>query len=359
MLDSGRMGLIELDQDLNVDKCLGMLVSSLSIGRHIGDEIPLLIGMDNILDEIVSGRKPSVTLPRVMLQEGALAAKVLSVEILPSEISNRLRILIRDETELAELEQSILQQRNELTLANEALSEAKLQLEAALKEKATFLANISHDLKTPLQVIMGNAELLRGDLSKEEREGFLQDVLDNSNFLLALINDLLDASALEAGQLKFVEEPVDIMGVLEQTLSTARQMPYGQRRKFELNQNDGNPLILADPMRLRRLLLNLVSNAVKFTDDGGCIAVKAGAVDTGDFIIEIDDDGCGIEPELMQHAFEPFTKGGVNEGTGLGLYIAKGLAELHDAHLVLFSEPGAGTKARLSLPKSRVLKAST
>ena len=352
------MGLIELDPELKIEKCLGTLVSWLSIGNQASDVIPFLIGLDDVLDEIASGRKPSLTFPRVAVQEGALTDKVLSLKIMPSEQPDRLRILIRDETELASLEQNVLQQRNELTLSNKALSKAKLQAEEALREKASFLANISHDLKTPLQVIMGNAEILRGDLSKEERESFLQDVLDNSNFLLALITDLLDASAMEADQLKLTEEAVDISALLERTLSTARQMPIGQRRHFELSLEDSNSSIMADPMRLRRLLLNLVSNAVKFTADGGRIAVRAGSVKTGDFVIEIEDDGCGIEPDMMKRVFEPFTTGSTAEGSGLGLYIAKGLADLHQADLRLSSEPGAGTKARLCLPKSRVSKAS-
>lgn len=353
------MGLIELDADQKIDKCLGTLVRWLSAGSQASDVIPFLIGLDDILHEIVNGQRPSLTFPRVTLPEGSLADKVVSLEIMPSEEPDRLQILIRDETEIANLEQNILQQRNELSLTHEALSKAKLQAEAALREKASFLANISHDLKTPLQVIMGNAEILRGDLSKEEREGFLQDVLDNSNFLLALITDLLDASAMEADQLKIVEEPVDISALLERTLSTARQMPSGQRRHFELSLEESNSSILADPMRLRRLLLNLVSNAVKFTDDGGRIAVKAGSLKSGDFVIEIEDDGCGIEPDMMKQAFEPFTTGNAAEGSGLGLYIAKGLADLHEADLMLSSEPGEGTKAKLSFPKSRVTKAST
>lgn len=353
------MGLIELDPDRKIDKCLGTLVSRLSIGNQASDVIPFLTGLDDVLDEIISGRRSSLTFPRVAVQEGSLASKVLSLEIMSSEVPGRLQILVRDETELASLEQNILQQRNELALTNDALSKAKLQAEEALREKASFLANISHDLKTPLQVIMGNAEILRGDLSNEEREGFLQDVLDNSNFLLALITDLLDASAMEADQLKLTEEAVDISALLERTLSTARQMPLGHRRHFELSVDDGDSSIMADSMRLRRLLLNLMSNAVKFTNDGGHIAVRAGSADTGDLVIEIEDDGCGIEPDMMKQVFEPFTTGSATEGSGLGLYIAKGLADLHDGDLMLFSEPGAGTKARLSLPKSRILKAST
>ena len=352
------MGLITLDLDRKIDACLGTLVSWLPIGSRASDAIPFLTGLDDVLDEIVSGQRASLKLPRVAFQGGALADKVLSLEIMPSETPDRLQVLVRDETELANLERNVLQQRNELTLANEALSEARQRAEAALREKSSFLANISHDLKTPLQVIMGNAEILKGDLPEDERKAFLEDVLDNSNFLLALITDLLDASVLEAGQLKLIEEAVDVSALLERILAMAGRMQGGKERRFELTLDDKKQAILADPMRLQRLLLNLVSNAVKFTDNGGWIAVRAGPTTTGDFVIEIEDDGVGIESGLIKRVFEPFMTGSAAEGVGLGLHIAKGLAELHGADLSLLSEPGSGTTAVLCLPKFRVLSAS-
>ena len=352
------MGLITLDSNGKINSCLGTLVSWLPIGSDADEAMPLLAGLDEVLDEVSSGKRSSFSLPRVAFQMGELEDKVVSLEIMQAETPERLHILVRDETELANLEQSIHQQRNELSLANQALSEAKLRIEAALREKSSFLAKISHDLKTPLQVIMGNAEILRGDLPKDEREAFLQDVHDNSNFLLALITDLLEASALEVDQMKLTEEVVDVGALLQRMLSMVRQLPEGRERHFELSIHD-HQKIMADPMRLQRLLLNVVGNALKFTDEGGHIALKAKSCGTGDFIIEVQDDGCGVEPDMMKRVFEPFVTGNQTEGSGLGLHIAKGLAELHDADLTLLSEPGAGTIARLRLPRSRVVNPPT
>lgn len=344
-----------LDQHGRIRASLGGLVSHLPPGSLASEVMPVLIGLDDILTQIAANRRPPLTLSRVTVQEGDRASRTLSLKIMQSEPPGGLEILVRDETEITRLEQNILQQRNELALANEALADAKQRVEAALREKSSFLANISHDLKTPLQVIIGNAEILRGDLPDEEREAFLQDVLDNSNFLLALITDLLDASALEADQLKLTEDMVDVRSILERILSMARQMPNGRTRHFDVRIDDGPHTVFVDPMRLQRLLLNVVSNAVKFTDDGGRIAMRVGLDSEGRLVIEIDDDGCGLEPALMQHVFEPFTMGVASDGSGLGLHIAKGLADLHDADLTVMSELGAGATVKLRLPKSRVV----
>lgn len=357
LLDSGRLGVVVLGPDRRIDGCLGTLVSSLAAGSLASEVLPFLAGLDDVLDEIASGQRSSFTLPRVALEQGSLAERILSFEIMPSETPDGLQILVRDESELAGLEQNVLQQRNELALANEALTEAKQRMELALREKSSFLANISHDLKTPLQVIMGNAEILRGDLPEEERQSFLQDVLDNSNFLLALITDLLDASALEVDQLELTEDVVDINALLERALSMMRQVPDGKDRHFTLDIDGESHAVLADPMRLRRLLLNVLGNAVKFTDDGGQITVRASTTSMGDLLIEIEDDGCGIDPLMMKRVFEPFTRGGKAEGSGLGLHIAKKLADLHEAELTLSSERDAGTVVRLRLPKFRVVNA--
>ncbi|NJO36258.1 MAG: HAMP domain-containing histidine kinase [Rhizobiales bacterium] len=352
------MGLIALDQQHRIDACWGTLVHGLPLGTKATDAMPFLAGLDDVLDDIKEGKRCSLTLPRLALKQGNWTDKVLSLDVALSEDTGGLRILIRDETDLGHLEQKVLQQRNELALANEELAHAKKRAEAALREKASFLANISHDLKTPLQVIIGNAEILRGDLCQEEREAFLQDVLENSNFLLCLMNDLLDASALEANQLKLTEEAVDIKAMLERILSMVRKMPNGRERRFDVRIDDHDQAIMADPMRLQRLLLNIVSNAVKFTDRGGRISVRAGSDHKGNFAIEVEDDGCGIDDDLMKRVFEPFTMGARSDGSGLGLHIAKGLADLHEAKLTLSSEPGVGTTARLCLPRSRIVNSS-
>jgi signal transduction histidine kinase len=284
-----------------------------------------------------------------------LAERTLSLDIAPSDRPGGLEILLKDETEISVMEQRVLQQRNELSLTSQALKDEKERAEAALRAKASFLANISHDLKTPLQVIIGNAEILRGNLPEEEREAFLQDVLDNSNFLLALITDLLDASSIESDQLDLTEDVVPVGALMERVVSMARGMPNGRDRSFKVSVEPSDSAIVADPMRLQRLLLNLVSNAVKFTRNGGRVAVNAKRDDEGRFVICIEDNGCGIEPDLMKRVFDPFTMGGLAEGSGLGLHIAKGLADLHGADLSLSSSPGVGTTVRLTLPESRVV----
>ena len=358
LLDRSRMGLIMVDRERRVEACVGGLVSEISQGYPVIDALPVLAGLDGILDEVAFGDRSSFSLPRVTLRDGPLADRMLSLDIAPSDVSGNIQILLKDESDFSGIEQRVLQQRNELALSSQALKDEKERAEAALRVKASFLANISHDLKTPLQVIIGNAEILRGNLPEEEREAFLQDVLDNSNFLLALITDLLDASSIEADQMELTEDVIPIKALLERILSMAKGMPNGRDRFFTMSIEPSDSAILADPMRLQRLLLNLVSNAVKFTSSGGRIAVDARREEGGRFVIGIEDNGCGIEPELMKRVFEPFTMGGIAEGSGLGLHIAKGLADLHGADLDLSSRPGLGTKVRLSLPESRVVRSA-
>lgn len=353
------MGLVVLNADRTVRAHYGKLVDWLVLGDTAKEALPVLIGLDGIFDQISAGDLPSFSLPRVSWQGGEVDDRVFSLEIVPAGEPGALHVVLRDETDIAALEQEVIQQRNELSLAYEALASAKDHAEKALRDKAAFFANVSHDLKTPLQVIMGNAEILRGDLPGDERDGFLQDITDNSNYLLTLITDLLEASALEAEQVALVEEPIDIDRMLERVLTMARQLPGGASRQFALASDDRSPLIMGDPMRFQRLLLNIVSNAVKFTGDGGRVAINIERTDDGELALEIKDDGCGIEPEMMNRVFEPFTRSGQAEGSGLGLHIANGLATLHDARLSLVSEPGSGTTATLSLPSSRLVEKPT
>ena len=349
------MGLVVIDADRFIRARYGRLVDWLVLGSKVSEAIPVLIGLDDILEQISSGDLSSFSLPRVSWHGVDVEDQVFSLEIVPADESDLLHIVLRDETEIATLEQDIIQQRNELSLAYEAVAKAKDRAEKALREKAAFLANVSHDLKTPLQVIMGNAEILKSELPEAERDDFLQDILDNSSFLLTLITDLLEASALEAEQLALVEEPIDIDRMLERILAMARQLPGGASRRFDLAIGDKATLVRGDPMRFQRLLLNIVSNAVKFTGEDGHVAIEVRRSDDGGLTLEVKDDGCGIEPEVINRAFEPFTRFGAAEGSGLGLHIAKGIATLHEADLSLASEPGLGTTATLSLPKSRLV----
>ncbi len=356
LLDSGRIGLVVLEPDQKIGACHGKLVDWLKPGQAATEALSILVGLEDVLEQMAGGELRSFSMPRVAWHESAVAERVLSLEIAPADEPGSLQLLLRDETEMAALEQEVIQRRNELSLANDALRKATMRAEQLLREKTALLANVSHDLKTPLQVIMGNAEILKNDLSEAERDGFLQDILDNSDFLLTLITDLLEASAIEAGQLELVEEPVDLKEMLERVLAMARQLPGGKSRNFERKGEAEVIVIRGDPMRLQRLLLNLVSNAVKFTDHGGQVTVRVYLEDDGDLMIDVSDDGCGIDPGLQASVFDPFARSGHAEGSGLGLHIAKGLANLHDAELSLASKPDRGTTISLRLPKGRLIE---
>ncbi len=359
LFDSGRMGLVVLDRHHAVSKRLGKLVDWLSPGVKVTEAVPFLVGLEEVLDEIAAERRVSFMLPRMKWVNSEAGEWIFSLEVLPGERPGQVHIVFRDETEIATLEQEVIQQRNELALVNERLEKARRHAEQALRDKAAFFANISHDLKTPLQVIMGNVEILRtardDDMSRSERNRFLEDIHDNSVFLLNLITDLLEASSLDVSQVELVEEPTDLGDMLQRLLTMVRQLPGGAGLRLDLTMDDHPAWIMADPMRLQRLLLNILSNAVKFTDDRGHIAVSARRAEDESLVIEVKDDGCGIEAEMLAHVFEPFTRSGRAEGSGLGLHIAKGLADLHDADLTLSSQPGAGTTAMLRLPKSRLI----
>ncbi len=176
------MGLVVLDPDQAIHACYGRLVNWLTPGPKATEAIPVLVGLEDILEQIMAGDLGSFSLPRVSWHQIEVEDLVFSLEIVPADEPGLLHIVLRDETQIAALEQEVIQKRNELSLAYDHLAKAKDRAEKALREKAAFLANVSHDLKTPLQVIMGNAEILKGELPQSERDGFLQDILDNSDF---------------------------------------------------------------------------------------------------------------------------------------------------------------------------------
>jgi signal transduction histidine kinase len=358
-LESGRIGLVTLDPDRRVSARHGRLVRWFPLQAEAADAIPFLVGLEQVLDEVAAGARTTFELAKLGWVRPDGAAEVLSLSILKGEAPGTLEIWFQDETETAALHQELVQSRNELALREAALIEARATAEAALRAKAAFLANVSHDLKTPLQVIIGNAEILGGAdvaaLAADERDLYLEDIRENGAFLLSLITDLLEGSALEAGKVELAEEPVALRPFLERLLAMVRQLPEAERREISLEPDGADHRLLADPMRLQRLLLNLLANAVQYSGAGGRVRLRAGTAGEGDLLIEVEDDGPGIEPTLRERLFEPFSPGANTRGSGLGLHIAKGIAEVHGATLDLASPEAGGTKASLRLPASRLL----
>jgi signal transduction histidine kinase len=234
------------------------------------------------------------------------------------------------------------------------------QLEIANKHKSEFLANMSHELRTPLNAIIGFSEVLLerlfGELN-DKQDDYLKDIHTSGRHLLALINDILDLSKVEAGRMELELSTFDLPTAISNAMSLIRER--AQRHAIELAV-DVDPqigAIVADERKFKQILLNLLSNAVKFTPDGGRIDVTARRHGS-DVVIAVHDTGIGIATADQQAAFEEFRQVGrdyttKHEGTGLGLALTRRFVELHGGRIGVDSEPGKGSTFTFTMPGTR------
>lgn len=243
------------------------------------------------------------------------------------------------------------------------LRQARDDSERANAAKAEFVANMSHEFRTPLNAIIGFAQVLRdemfGPLGSPRYGSYVADILESGEHLLELVNDILDLAKADAGRLELEENLVDIRLLIEQSMRFVRDRAARERIVMETRLDSGLPRLLGDGRRLRQLLLNLLTNSVKFTPHGGSITITAGLCPAGGIEIAIADTGIGMTSEELKVALEPFgqiqrRRHGRLEGTGLGLPIASRIAQMHGGALEIDSAPGKGTTARVLLPPSRI-----
>jgi signal transduction histidine kinase len=231
------------------------------------------------------------------------------------------------------------------------------QLEAASRHKSEFLANMSHELRTPLNAILGFSEVLAermfGELNPKQEE-YLRDIHTSGQHLLSLINDILDLSKVEAGRLELELASFNLPMAVENAMTLVRERAtrHGITLDQAIDDRVGN--IVADERKVKQILLNLLSNAVKFTPAGGRIGLTATA--TAEAItISVSDTGIGIAPEDQATIFEEFRQVGRDdarkqEGTGLGLTLAKKFVELHGGQIWVQSQVGQGSTFSFTLP---------
>jgi signal transduction histidine kinase len=239
----------------------------------------------------------------------------------------------------------------------EEIADKSRQLEAASRHKSEFLANMSHELRTPLNAVIGFSEVLLqrmfGDLNPKQDE-YLKDIYASGQHLLSLINDILDLSKIEAGRMELAPAPFHLPSALENavTLVKERAARHGITLQVDVDPRLGE--MVGDERKLKQVLLNLLSNAVKFTPEGGRVSLKARRTD-GLVEIAVTDTGIGIAPEDQAAIFEEFRQVGSDEarkqeGTGLGLTLAKKFVELHGGRIWVESEVGRGSAFTFTLP---------
>jgi signal transduction histidine kinase len=227
------------------------------------------------------------------------------------------------------------------------------ELETASRHKSDFLATMSHELRTPLNAIIGFSEVLHeqmfGELNKRQL-AYVNDVLEAGKHLLSLINDVLDLAKIEAGRMELELSSVAIPEILRSAVSMLSERASGDGIALALDTEPEEITIKADERRVRQIVFNLVSNAVKFTPSGGRVDISALAQD-GRVEVAVTDTGPGIRPEDIETIFEEFEQAGHQaEGTGLGLPLSRKLVELHGGRLWVESEPGRGSTFRFTLP---------
>ncbi len=240
---------------------------------------------------------------------------------------------------------------------------ARQQAEQSSKAKSAFLANMSHELRTPLNAIMGFSELLTqelfGPLGDPRYLEFAGDILRSGTHLLAVIGDILDLAKVEAGQLALDMREVELVDLLHRSARLVSETARHRDITLDIQVPGGAILVMADPTRLRQILLNLLSNAVKFTPEGKSVALSCGR-DGERLYMRVADTGIGMKPDDLAMVMQPFHQVDNSfsrryEGAGLGLPLTQSLVDLHGATMTIESTVGEGTTVTVYLPAERVL----
>lgn len=240
---------------------------------------------------------------------------------------------------------------------------ARRDAESSNRAKSEFLANMSHELRTPLNAIMGFSELTelmtRDKADLRQINEYAKDIHSSAGILVTLISEILDYSKVESGKMDLEEGLVDFAALIGQCATMVAERARQGEVALQINSSPDLPNIRGDRRRLLQVLLNLLTNAVKFTPPGGSVSVTTAIGDDGAFSLAVADTGIGIPEQDLARVFEPFVQANRSsqhqrEGTGLGLAICRSLIELHQGRIAIESEVGAGTIVRVTLPAARV-----
>ena len=279
----------------------------------------------------------------------------------------RLRVAFAVSPLNAEKDITLLRLIDQASLDEEApVADEKPDLVAAgATRRLDFLAKVSHEVRTPLNSIIGFAELMLqerlGPIGNARYAGYIEDIHHSGLYALSLLNDLLDISKIEAGKFELNFTAVDVPELVEDCVNSLQPLAKRARIVLRTSFAPDLPAIVADPRRLKQILLNLLTNAIKFTKEGGQVIVSGTLVD-GELRLRVGDNGVGMTKDEIAFAMQPFhqldTAPRKQMGTGLGLPVTKALVDANRARLVLTSEPGVGTSADVIFPAERLFTGS-
>jgi signal transduction histidine kinase len=255
------------------------------------------------------------------------------------------------------------ERRRRLTqVTYEQLRVAKEAAESANRAKSEFLATMGHELRTPLNAVIGFSEIMLaevlGPIGNDQYKGYLRDIHAGGNHLLEVINNILDLAKAEAGRLELLEQRVEVPALIDTVLRMLRPRAADAGLVLETKLPADLPRLRGDEPKLKKILLNLVSNAVKFTPNGGRVEIAAAVGSCGGLTIAVRDTGIGIDEANLAKVLEPFRQadgslGRKYGGVGLGLPLAQAFAELHQGTMTITSRPGGGTSVVLEFPPGR------
>jgi two-component system, cell cycle sensor histidine kinase PleC len=291
----------------------------------------------------------------------ALGGTIIALEAFFLLVARNLQDTARDMLIFKAQKDSLIA---ELKVQKDRAEAERAKAEEANMAKSAFLATMSHELRTPLNAIMGFSEILKremfGPLNVAAYKSYADDIHHSGHYLLALINDILDLSRIEAGRRDLHEEPVSVLIAVEEVNHLLLMKAEEKRIDVRVDVSATLPKLMVDRRGLNQILINLMSNAIKFTPVDGEVRVKCNRTPSGGMAITVKDTGPGIPAHELELALSAFTRGSFAtkkaiDGAGLGLPIVKGLMEVHGGTITIHSEPGLGTDVIVTFPAGRVL----
>ena len=329
-----------------------------------------LAASNDHFDRVMAGEIDAYTMDkRFIRKDGSVlhAASAVRCERDPQGQVERFFVVVEDISERKRAKQELARHRDELELLVQERSHelvvARDAAEEASRSKSEFLSRMSHELRTPMNAILGFSQLLEMEgalLPRSQR--FVQEIVRAGNHLLNLINDVLDLAQVESGRMTLSPEPLPLAELGQEVLTLMQ--PLAGQSGLTLTPGVFDGLVVrADRTRLKQVLVNLVSNAIKYNRAGGSVNLDAAVLDEQTLRITVRDTGVGIAPERLSQAFEPFNRLGAEfgsvEGTGIGLSICRRLVELMGGHIGVASTPGKGSEFWVDLPRDHLDRTQT